>query len=179
MKTTSADSRTTGNPLMWKSVALFRNQLEDEISEEAEAPRYLNASPRYSLRVPIMRALMAGPMTAVELRAVVLRRAGLNTHSARIVNLHAWALKDLSRDGIIRSVQREGKKFYSLPSDIRTIIGVHDMLREHAVLEAAQPQHLARARSAARAPVPARQEAAKKAWATRRRNARAAAEAQS
>lgn len=180
---TTKSKKSNLNPLMWSSVEAFRHQLEVEMGDGTSRPQYLGLSPRHSLRVPILRVLAATtvPVDAVELRRIVLSRAGLDVHSARIVNLHAWALKDLIESGFVCSEKLNGKKVYGLRSDLRTMILVFDMLQNHDRLsEAVEAPKAARKPSspcseAVRKPAPARSVSARKAWATRRSRERAAA----
>ena len=86
----------------WSSIDEFRTSLAMEHTFEDSPPSLDGQSLRVRLREPIWRTLKdRGPLDAVTLRETVLSHFDLEISSARLVNLHAWALVDLQQAGLV------------------------------------------------------------------------------
>lgn len=88
----------------WSGIDEFRDALAAEHALEARPPALNGHSLRVMLRRPIWDTLREqGPLDALTLRQSVLAQFNLECDSARLVNLHAWALVDLQQAGWVDS----------------------------------------------------------------------------
>ncbi|WP_375283167.1 DUF5131 family protein [Sphingobium yanoikuyae] len=92
-------------PRRWNSKEEFRYEIQGRGVQANEVVTVGDTKARIALRDAILRFLDDGrPRPAPEIRAVTLPRSGLDSSDVYHVNLNAWALVDLLREGRITTI---------------------------------------------------------------------------